>query len=61
MLDEADLSPRDRVLYEKLYASANDIGTARACAEYILKKGWHTFCSRGAVAYRSSRPLLLRH
>ncbi|MBC9883703.1 hypothetical protein G8O24_41205 [Bradyrhizobium sp. INPA01-394B] len=51
MPEEANLSPRDRALYEKLYASANDIGTATACAQYILKKGWHgySFTRRGSV------------
>ncbi len=43
MIEEASLSKRDRALYEKLYASHGDLGTARSCAEFILKWGWHTF------------------
>jgi len=51
MIEEASLSKRDRALYEKLFASRGDIGTARSCAEFILKKGWHTysFMRRGSV------------
>ncbi len=51
MVEDVDLSPHDRALYEKLYASHGDIGTAQGCAEFILKKGWHTysFMRRGSV------------
>lgn len=51
MIEDVNLSPRDRSLYEKLYASFNDIGTARSCAAFILKKRWHTysFLRRGSV------------
>jgi len=51
MVEDVDLSPRDRMLYEKLHASHGDIGTAQSCAEFILKKGWHTysFMRRGSV------------
>ncbi|MGY3134563.1 hypothetical protein ACVWZM_005245 [Bradyrhizobium sp. USDA 4501] len=51
MIEDANLLPRDRALYAKLYASHGDIGVARSCAEFILKKGWHTysFMRRGSV------------
>jgi len=51
MLEDVVLSPHERALYEKLYASYNDLGTARSCANFILKKGWHnySFMRRGSV------------
>ncbi|MBJ7402183.1 hypothetical protein TSA1_26630 [Bradyrhizobium nitroreducens] len=51
MIEDVDLSPRDRALYEKLHASHGDLGIASSCAHYILKKGWHTlsFLRRGSV------------
>jgi len=51
MVDELSLTPRDRALYEKLFASHIDIITAQSCAAFILKKGWHTysFMRRGSV------------
>lgn len=51
MIEDADLSPRERTLYEKLHASHGDITIARSCAQYILKKGWHTlsFMRRGSI------------
>lgn len=53
MLDEVDLSPRDRALYSKLHASHEDIGIARNCANFIQKKAWHSF----AIARRGSIPI----
>jgi len=51
MIEDVNLLPRDRSLYEKLHASHGDIGTAKSCAGYILRKGWHTysFMRRGSV------------
>ncbi|MBB4395066.1 hypothetical protein [Bradyrhizobium sp. ERR14] len=51
MSEEANLSPHDRTLYEKLYASHGDITIASSCAAFILKKGWHSysFFRRGSV------------
>jgi hypothetical protein len=50
-MEDVVLSPHERALYEKLHASHRDIGTARSCAEFILKKGWHSysFMRRGSV------------
>ncbi|MDA9474717.1 hypothetical protein XI03_09405 [Bradyrhizobium sp. CCBAU 65884] len=51
MIEDADLSLRERTLYEKLHASHGDITIASLCAQYILKKGWHTlsFLRRGSI------------
>ena len=51
MAEDLILSARDLAIYTKLHASAGDIGTARECAGYIKKKGWHdySFMRRGSV------------
>jgi hypothetical protein len=51
MVEDLILSARDLAMYTKLYASAGDIGTARECARYIKKNGWHdySFMRRGSV------------
>lgn len=51
MVEDLSLLPRDRALYEKLHASHSDIAVAQSCAEYLLKKKWHThsFMRRGSI------------
>ncbi|MCP3463051.1 hypothetical protein [Bradyrhizobium sp. CCGUVB23] len=51
MIEDLILLPRDRVTYEKLHASHGDLTIANSCAQYILKKGWHSlsFLRRGSV------------
>lgn len=52
---ELPLSERDKRLYTKLYASARDIGFARACAEHIRKKAWYGRpWSRGTIYFQQS-------
>jgi hypothetical protein len=51
VIEDANLSPRNRALYEKLYASIGVLNVAISCADVILKKKWHTysFMRRGSV------------
>lgn len=52
---DIELSPRDRTLYAKLYASFSDVALARRCAEHIKAKGWYRRpWSRGSIYFQQS-------
>lgn len=38
-----ELDPRDKPLYDKLRISAMDIAHALGCAQFLIKKKWHSY------------------
>lgn len=48
---DAHMLPQDRLLYQKLYISRNDLSTAAFCCDRIIKMRWHhePWSKRGTV------------
>lgn len=51
-----DLPKAEKAMFDKLTVSCMDIGFAKKCAEYLLKKGWHSheWQRRGSVYFQQS-------
>ncbi|MER9147056.1 hypothetical protein NKI30_00215 [Mesorhizobium opportunistum] len=51
-----ELPKAEKGLFDKLTVSCMDIGFAKQCAEFLLKKGWHSqeWQRRGSVYFQQS-------